>query len=289
MEREHRSDRFTALEDQYEGYEVYDRNGEKIGKVDDLFVDENDQPEYIGVKMGFLGLEGTSLIPWELTKGDKEGRRIEVSVDKAQVKEGPSFNDDEDITPQYENEVRSHYGLGAMQGAADRGAYKDYYADKEREGEVGPGVRMGDTETGEFRGHGRGQEGVNQPGDDLEDEDELRVQRVEEELRAGTREREVGAMRVRKRVRTDREQISVPTRHEEVSVERVPVEGGREASEAEIGEDEVVMPVTEEEEVVEEDVRREEVDVEDHTERGGGRLGRDTDLPGGEETRRRDR
>jgi len=312
MEREHRSDRFTALEDQYEGYEVYDRNGEKIGKVDDLFVDENDQPEYLGVKMGFLGLEGTSLIPWELTKGDKEGRRIEVLVDKAQVKEGPSFNDDEDITPQYENEVRSHYGLGAMQGAADRGAYKDYYADKEREGEVGPGVRMGDTETGEFRGHGRGQEGVNQPGDDLEDEDELRVQRTEEELRAGTREREAGAMRVRKRVRTDREQISVPTRHEEVSVERVPVEEGREASEAEIGEDEVTMPVTEEEvvvekrpvvkeeirvrkdvvedeEVVEEDVRREEVDIEDHTERGGGRLGRDTDLPGGEETRRRDR
>ena len=44
---ENRSDRFTALEDQYAGYEVYDRNGEKIGKVDDLFVDENDQPEYL--------------------------------------------------------------------------------------------------------------------------------------------------------------------------------------------------------------------------------------------------
>src|ERR671910_1429047 len=256
MEREHRSDRFTALEDQYAGYEVYDHSGEKIGKVDDLFVDENDQPEYLGVKMGFLGLEGTSLIPWELTKGDKEGRRIEVSVDKAQVKEGPSFNDDEDITPQYENEVRSHYGVGgsSQESAelADRGAYGDYYGD----------------------------------------EDELRVQRTEEELRVGTREREAGALKVRKRVRTEREQISVPTRHEEVSVERVPVEG-REASETDIGEDEVVMPVTEDEvvvekrlvvkeeirvrkdavqdeEVVEEDVRREEVEVEDETERRGG-------------------
>jgi uncharacterized protein (TIGR02271 family) len=306
MEHEHRSDRFTAIEDQYAGYEVYDRNGEKIGKVDDLFVDENDQPEYIGVKMGFLGLKGTGLIPWELTRADEQGRRIEASVDKAQVKEGPSFNDDEDITPQYENEVRSHYGLGAMQGAADRGAYGDYYADKEREGEVGPGVKMGDTETGEFRGHGRHQEGVNQPGDDLADEDELRVQRVEEELRAGTHEREAGGVHVRKRVITEREQISVPTRHEEVSVERVPVEG-REASEAEIGEDEVFMPVTEEEvvvekrpvvkeeirvrkdviqeeELVEEDVRREEVDIDDQTERRDslGR-GRDTD----DETRHR--
>ena len=306
MEHEHRSDRFTAIEDQYAGYEVYDRNGEKIGKVDDLFVDENDQPEYIGVKMGFLGLKGTGLIPWELTRADEQGRRIEASVDKAQVKEGPSFNDDEDITPQYENEVRSHYGLGAMQGAADRGAYGDYYADKEREGEVGPGVKMGDTETGEFRGHGRHQEGVNQPGDDLADEDELRVQRVEEELRAGTHEREAGGVHVRKRVITEREQISVPTRHEEVSVERVPVEG-REASEAEIGEDEVFMPVTEEEvvvekrpvvkeeirvrkdviqeeELVEEDVRREEVDIDDQTEqRGSLGRGRDTD----DETRHR--
>src|SRR3712207_5409514 len=251
MEREHRSDRFTALEDQYAGYEVYDQGGEKIGKVDDLFVDENDQPEYLGVKMGFLGLEGTSLIPWELARVDEQGRRIEVSADKAQVKDGPSFNDDEDITPQYENEVRGHYGVGgSSQEVADRGTYGDYYDGEEREGEVGPGVRMGDTETGEFRGHARDQEGVNQPGDDLEDEDELRVQRTEEELRAGTREREAGALRVRKRVRTDREQISVPTRHEEVSVERVPVEG-RKASEVEIGEDEVVMPVTEEEVVVE--------------------------------------
>src|SRR5919202_1271204 len=307
MEHEHRSDRFTAIEDQYAGYEVYDRNGEKIGKVDDLFVDESERPEYIGVKRGFLGLEGTSLIPWELARVDKEGHRIEVSVEKARVKEGPSFNDDKDITAEYEERVRSHYGLGAMQGASQRGRYGDYYAaGEERTGEVGPGLRMGDTETGEFRGHGRHQEGINQPGDDLEDEDELRVQRTEEELRAGTRKREAGAMTVRKRVRTDREQISVPTRHEEVRVERVPVEG-REALEAEIGEDEVFMPVTEEEvvvekrpevkeeirvrkdvvqdeELVEEDVRREEVDIDDQTEqRGSLGRGRDTE----DATRRR--
>src|SRR5918996_263718 len=242
---ENRSDRFTALENQYAGYEVYDRDGDKIGKVDDLFVDENDQPEYVGVKMGFLGLEGTSLIPWELTKGDKEGHRIEVSVDKAQVKESPSFNDDRDITPEYEERVYSHYGLERAQTNGDRGGYGEYYGDEL--GHVGPGIREGDTETGEFRGHSEDDEGVNQSGtSDLEDEDELRVQRTEEELRAGTREREAGALNVRKRVRTDREQVNVPTRHEEGSVERVPV-NDREASEAEMGDDEVTMPVVEEE------------------------------------------
>ena len=283
---EQRSDRFTAIEDQYADYTVYDRDGDKIGKVDDLFVDENDQPEYIGVKMGFLGTRST-LIPWEIATVDENDRRIEVSVDKAQAKEGPSFDDDEDITPDYEERVYSHYGLQRAQTNGARGGYGAYYGDEET-GKVGPGMREGDTETGEFRGHSEDDEGVNQSGsDDLEDEDELRVQRTEEELRAGTREREAGALNVRKRVRTEREQVNVPTRHEEVSVERVPV-NDREASEAEIGEDEVTMPVVEEEvvtekrpvvkeelrirkdvvqdeEVVEEDVRKEEVDVDDQT------------------------
>src|SRR5918995_6493069 len=205
---EQRSDRFTALEDQYAGYEVYDRNGDKVGKVDDLFVDENDQPEYVGVKMGFLGLEGTSLIPIELARVDEGDRRIEVSVDKAQVKEGPSFDDDQDITPDYEERVYSHYGLQRAQtGGEQRGGYGEYYGDGQEAGKVGPGMREGDTETGEFRGHSEDHEGVHQShGSDLEDEDELRVQRTEEELRAGTREREAGALNVRKRVRTDREQ-----------------------------------------------------------------------------------
>src|SRR3712207_316837 len=50
-----------------------------------------------------------------------------------------------------------------------------------------------------------------------EREDELRVQRTEEELRAGTREREAGEVGVHKTVHTDREQVEVPTRREEVS------------------------------------------------------------------------
>ena len=42
---EERSDRFSAIENRFSGYEVYDQSGEKIGKVDDLFVDEQDNPE----------------------------------------------------------------------------------------------------------------------------------------------------------------------------------------------------------------------------------------------------
>ncbi len=296
---EQRSDGYTAVEDEYAGYTVVDQDGSKIGKVDDLFLDENDRPEYFGVKMGFLGTSST-LIPADIATVDKERGFIEVSQTKDSVKNGPAFNDDHEITPEYENEVRSYYSLGATNGTEDRGSYGDYEGGEHSgagttgstsAGTVGSGMSMGDTESGEFREHDRNEEGVAQSGSDLEDEDELRVQRSEEELRAGTREREAGSMKVRKRVRTDRERIEVPVKHEEVSVERVPVSG--EATEAQIGEDEVSIPVTEEEvvvskkavakeeirlrkdvvegtEVVEEDVRREEVDVEDATERGSG-------------------
>jgi uncharacterized protein (TIGR02271 family) len=283
---EERGDRFTAVEDRFAGYEVYDQSGSKIGKIDDLFIDESDQPEYIGVKMGFLGTTST-LIPWEAVSSvDDEGRNVTVATDKETAKNGPSFDDDREITPEFENEVYSYYGF---QRSETRNG--SYFSDGTDAGTVGPGMSMGDTETGEFREHALTDEGVNQSrGDDLADKDELRVQRTEEDLVAGTREREAGALKVRKRVRTDRERLEVPTRHEEVTVERVPISEGT-TSEAQIGEDEVSIPVTEEEvvvekrpvakeeirvrkdvvedsEVVEEDVRREEIDVDDQTTRG---------------------
>jgi uncharacterized protein (TIGR02271 family) len=285
MQRETRTDRFTALEDRFAGYEVYDPTGSKIGKVDDLFVDESDQPEYIGVKMGLLGTRST-LIPWEVVEVREDESRIIASVDKDRVKDGPAFDDDQEITSDFEREVHSYYGL--EYATEERGSYGSYYSDGATEaGTAGPGITMGDREGGEFYEHSPAAEGVVGEGhEDLEDEDELRVQRSEEELAAGTREREAGQLKVRKRVRTDRESIEVPTRHEEVSVERVPVEG--EATEVEIGDDEVTVPVTEEEvivskrpvakeevrirkdvvsdtETVEEDVRREEIEVEDET------------------------
>ena len=281
-ERKERPDRFTELEERFADYEVMDLNGDKIGKVDDLFINEHDEPEYVGVKMGLFGLSGSILIPWEICRVDEGTRRLKVSAEKERVKDGPSFTDDTEITPEYERQVREYYGLGALEGTA--GAYGEYYSEgEEYEGER-PGVAMGDAESGEFRGHATREEGLREG--DLRDEDELRVQRTEEELRAGTREREAGRIRVGKRVYTERERLSVPKRREEVHVERVPAEG--EAAETEIGDDEVRVPVTEEEvvvekrpvkkeeirvrkepveeeEVVEGEVRKEEVEVEDET------------------------
>ena len=175
---EGRSDGFTAIEDRYAGYTVWDNAGSKLGKVDDLFLDENDQPEYVGVKMGFLGTSST-LIPMELATTDESSGSITVSSDKETVQNGPAFDDDREITPEYENEVRSYYGLGAATGTEDRGSYEGSGSTtgagttgSTEAGTVGAGMSMGDTESGEFREHDAGDEGVSQSqGDDLADED----------------------------------------------------------------------------------------------------------------------
>ena len=303
----------------FAGYQVYDRHYEKIGKVEYLFVDENDRLEYVGVKTGFFG-NHSALIPMDIVRVNDERQLMEVNAEKDTITNSPTFDDDGDMTPEFEDRIYAHFGLKRGGRTTDRGGYGAYYADQDhRTGAVehsgaGYGERATfydlpiDAEgTGATRegAHGRSageQEGTRLPGSDLEDRDELRVQRSEEELRVGTREREAGSVNVRKRVRVDREQVRVPTRREEVTVERVPVEG-RATPEAEIGGGEVQIPVVEEEivvekrpvvkeelrirkhvveeeEVVEADLRKEEVDVYDETTRRG-----DT----GESTKRRDR
>jgi uncharacterized protein (TIGR02271 family) len=279
-----------VYEERYADYEVHDREGQRLGHVDALFIDEDDRPEYIGVKMGLLGTRST-LIPWAtVTRADEKGGYLEVGVDKETAANGPAFEDDQEVTPELERQVRSHYGI--EQAAEDRSAYGDYRTGAEQSGTTaGPvdfGTAAGGGATGGLRGRRDEGEALSQPQSDPAAEGEIRVQRSEEELVAGTREREAGAMRIRKRVRTTRERVEVPVRREEVRVERVPV--SEETTGAEIGEEEVVVPVTETEvvvskrpvvkeeirihkdvvegtEVVEEEVRREEIDVVDETDR----------------------
>ncbi|HEV2741830.1 MAG TPA: PRC-barrel domain-containing protein [Rubrobacter sp.] len=114
-------ERLRELEEKYEGYTVYDNQGSKIGKVDDLFVDEKDHEEYIGVKLGLLGRKST-LIPTEIVRVNESDRTIEVSESKDHVKEAPSFDDDEDVTSEYEERIRSHFGLESLQGGSS-GSY----------------------------------------------------------------------------------------------------------------------------------------------------------------------
>jgi uncharacterized protein (TIGR02271 family) len=293
-------DSFGTPEERYAGYEVYDQDAERIGRPDDLFVDENDNPEYVGVRTDPLGTSSV-LIPAEVITVDDGARHMVVSRPKSVVDAGPSLEQDEELTSDLEERVRDHYGLTSRENMQSRGGYSTYYPSEERASTERtdadtalPGAQAVPFEAEEPHTDTRDHTGLSEPGV-LEDEDELRMQRSEEELRVGTSEREAGTVRVRKRVRTDRERIVVPKKRVEVTVERVPVEeeGAStmgEVTRPKIGEDEIVVPVVEEEvvvekrpvvkeevrirkevveesEVVEEDVRREEVEVDDQTPR----------------------
>src|SRR5215207_9963770 len=256
-------------EERYAEYGIYDQYGERIGPLSDLFVDENDEPEYVGVETRSPGNRSV-LIPAEAITVDDRLRRMVVSHPRSLVVTAPSLGHEDEVTPEFEQRVRVHYGLEAEDRAGSGALYTSAAEPTE--------VRSADPAP-DMSGH---------------EEDDVRVRRSEEEIRVETREREAGEMRVRKRVRTERERLTVPKKRVEVTVERVPVEGaatGEEASTApEIGEEEIVVPVVEEEivvekrpvvkeeirirkqvvedvEVVEEDGRREEGEIVDETDR----------------------
>ena len=261
-------------EERYADYGIFDRHGERIGPLHDLFVDEFDEPEYIGVGTG-LPANRSVLIPAEVVVFDDQLRRIAVSRPMSVVETGPSLGYDEEVTREFERRVRLHYGLEITDNTefgAGRGSHLTSVPEPPELGSIDPAPGVTDRE-----------------------EDEVRVRRSEEELRVETRQHEAGTMRVRKRVRTDRERIEVPKKRVEVTVERVPVEGttsvgGEITATPEIGEEEIVVPIVEEEivvekrpvvkeeirirkqvvedvEVVEEDVRKEEVEIDDQAHR----------------------
>jgi uncharacterized protein (TIGR02271 family) len=273
LTRAGRTEPLGTPEERYAEYGVYDRYGERIGPLSDLFVDENDEPEYVGVETGLPGNRSV-LVPAEAITVDDRLRRMVVSHPRSLVETAPSLGHEDEVTPEFERRVRVHYGLDTEERAGSGALYT---------GAAEPTEARSADPAPDMSGH---------------EEDDVRVRRSEEEIRVQTREREAGEMRVRKRVRAERERLTVPKKHVEVTVERVPVEGavpeGDEAATTpQIGEEEIVVPVVEEEivvekqpvvkeeirirkrvveevEVVEEDVRREEVEIDDQTGRDTG-------------------
>jgi len=256
-------------EERYADYEVYDQHGQRIGPISDLFVDDTEEPEYVGVEPGTI-TDRSVLVPAEVITIDNELRRMVVSRPITVVETAPSLGYDDEVTPDFERRVRLHYALPIA---------------GETEGRATPIVPAEPVETGSAETVS----GV------TEREDEVRVRRSEEEILVGRREREAGTMRIRKRVRTETEHLEIPKKRVEVTVERVPVEEGRSdeggiTATPQIEEEEIVVPVVEEEiviekrpvvkeevrihkrvvedvEVVEEDVRKEEIEIDDQTHR----------------------
>jgi uncharacterized protein (TIGR02271 family) len=214
---------------QLQGSPVYDQAGEKIGQVDEVFVDrETRLPEWIGIGSGRLR-SSRSLVP--VATAQVEDDAVRLPYGQEMVQSSPDVSQDE-ISIEIESELYAHYGLSASDALSD-----SLMADPSQTG-TSPSADMGTDRS---------------------------ITRSEEELQVGTRETEAGRVRLHKWVETEPVTETVEVQYETAQVERRPVD--RMADAGEIGEQDVEVTLHAEEPVVSKlTVAKEEVGLHTGTE-----------------------
>ena len=202
----------------WKGRDVVDEDGDKVGKIDEIYEDtDTGEPEWAVVNTGLFGTK-SNFVP--LSGAQTSGEDVQIAFSKDQVKDAPGIEPDGDLSVDQERELYEHYG-------------RSYSA---------PAPRAEDRDD-ESTGH-------DTSGPTTDDA----MTRSEEEVRVGTREREAGRVRLRKYVVTEEVQKTVPVRREKVKLEREPItdENVDQALEGpEISEEEHEVVLHEEEPVVE--------------------------------------
>ena len=192
-----------AQADTFSGRTLLGSDGEKIGRIDTLYVDENGQDaKFVTVNTGLFGTK-TSFVP--VAEARLQGEDVVVPYSKDQVKQAPNVEVDEDLTAEEEERLYSHYGMSRMARSTT--------------GADGPGR---DDRTEQSERPDREPVGRDTSGPTTDDA----MTRSEERLRVGTEQQEVGRARLRKYIVTENVTTTVPVRREEVRIEREPIADG---------------------------------------------------------------
>jgi uncharacterized protein (TIGR02271 family) len=180
------------------GGNVVDNDGDKIGSIGQIFLDDQTgRPEWVTVKTGLFG-GGESFVP--LRDGDVTGNDIRVPFDKDKVKDAPRISDSNGhLSEDEEATLYRYYGTGG----ADYDTSYDYTDTETRT----------DTDAA-YTGAGHDTSGPNT---------DSAMTRSEEQLRVGTEKVQTGRARLRKYVVTENVTTTVPVSREEVRLEREPI------------------------------------------------------------------
>jgi len=217
---------------QWKGQDLLDTDGDKIGSIDEIYVDsKTEQPEWALVKTGLFGGKGT-FVP--LSQASPEDGGVRVPYAKSHVKDAPNIEPDGELSQSEERRLYEHYD-----------------------------VAYGDTDSGSSNGGDTvGRDTSGPTTDDA-------MTRSEEELNVGTQSRETGRARLRKYVVTEEVETTVPVQREEVRIEREPItdaNAGAATDGPEISEEEHEVTLHAEEPVVEKrTVPKERVSLEKDT------------------------
>jgi len=156
--------------------------GEKVGPVGEIYVDDvTGAPDWVTVRTGLFGTAET-FVPLQAAR--VEGDDLVVPYAKDLIKDAPRVEADGALSPQEEQVLYRHYGVGTTEGVRDDSSNR-----------ANPSRGAADTA----------------------------MTRSEERLVVGTQQREAGRARLRKYVVTEHVTQTVPVRHEEVRVTREPI------------------------------------------------------------------
>jgi len=189
----------------WQGQTAYDSDGDKIGKIEDIYLDrQSGEPEWATVKTGLFGTK-VSFVP--IGDADTTDGGVRVPFTKDQVKDAPHFDADGELSPDEERRLYQHYGRSDYEWSGEdrtEGTMgRDRDARFDRDATSGGGAPVGRDVSGPTT-------------DDA-------MTRSEEELRVGKASHESGRARLRKYVVTEHVEQTIPVQREEVRVEREPI------------------------------------------------------------------
>lgn len=102
---------------EWRGREMFDRHGDKIGKIDSIYVDQGSgRAEWALVNTGLFGMRST-WVP--IGEAVSEPHGVRVPVEKATVKGAPSMDPDSEMSRDEEVELFRYYGLSYDDHGAD--------------------------------------------------------------------------------------------------------------------------------------------------------------------------
>ena len=96
--------------DTVRGATAVDREGARIGTIEEAFLDRaTGQPAWAALKTGLFGQRHT-LVPIMDAVRNTNGE-VQLPFDKHQVKEAPTVEPGQELTPEIEREMWEHYGI----------------------------------------------------------------------------------------------------------------------------------------------------------------------------------
>ena len=201
---------------------AYDKAGEKLGSVKEVFVDEQSgQPTFVEVNHGLFGMS-SSLVP--LRGHDFTGEELKLAFSKDRIENAPDFDSDKPLTPEAQADIFKHYDLENVQDVTTYRDERDERAGAAGAGVAGAGVAgAGAHAKDEAAATDRVEADRAATTGNGVSNNEGEIIRSEERLDVNKERVATGEARLRKYVVTDTETVEVPVEREEVRVERTPI------------------------------------------------------------------